>query len=200
VTDPDWKPPPAASAAWSSLLPGAALTIVKLAPDGSEAARYQGEVVGHREDSWLIVHATWTHRTVEVGELAFRPGDELLEWFSPCHLFNAFAVFSPEDYFKGWYANVTHLPRLDVAGDSPVLVWHDLYLDLVGLPDGSFTLRDDDELLASGLADADSALHARILEAQSELIRRFERRLPPFADLSTVTLAQVRHQQNALAP
>ena len=176
------------------------MTIVKLAPDGSEAARYQGEVVGHREDSWLIVHATWTHRTVDVGELAFCLGDELLEWFSPRHRFNAFAVFSPEDHFKGWYANVTHPARLDVASDPPVLVWHDLYLDLVGLPDGSFTLRDDDELLASGLAITDPALHARILEAQSELIRRFERRRPPFADLSTVTPDQVGHQQNALAP
>ena len=63
--------------------------------------------------------------------------------------------------------------------DPPVLIWHDLFLDLVGVPDGSFTVRDDDELLASGLANADPELHARILEAQSELIRRFERRLPP---------------------
>ncbi len=132
---------------------------------------------------------------------SFRSAPEtiLLEWFSPRHPFNAFAVFSPEERFKGWYANVTHPARLDVAADPPVLIWHDLFLDLVGLPDGSFTLRDDDELLASGLANADPELHARILEAQSELIRRFEHRLPPFADLPAMTPSQARHQQNALA-
>ena len=116
-----------------------------------------------------------------------------------CYPFNAFAVFSPDDDLKGWYANVTHPARLDVAADPPVLIWHDLFLDLVGLPDGSFTLRDDDELLASGLANADPELHARIVGAQSELIRRFERRLPPFADLPATTSSRARHQQNALA-
>jgi uncharacterized protein len=199
VTDPDPERPLTATAAWSSLLPGARLTIVKLAPDGSEAARYQGEVVGHREDSWVLVQATWTNRTIELGGLSFCPGDGLLEWFSPLHPFNAFAVFSPMDRFKGWYANVTHPARLNVTTDPPVLIWHDLFVDLVGLPDGSFTLRDDDELLDSGLADADPELHARILGARSELIRRFERWLLPFADLPAMNPSQTGHQQNLLA-
>jgi hypothetical protein len=175
------------------------LTIVKLAPDGSEAARYRGEVVGHGQDSWVLVLATWTTRTIELDGLSFCPGDNLLEWFSPQHQFNAFAVFSPADQLKGWYANVTHPARLDATQDPPVLIWHDLFLDLVGLADGSFTVRDDDELLASGLADIDPELHARILEARSELIRRFQRRLPPFADLSVMTPSRIRHQQNAHA-
>src|SRR5687768_2631374 len=187
------------TATWTSLHPGAELTIVKLAPDGSEAARYQGEVVGHHEDSWMLVRATWTNRTVDIGELSFCSGDSLLEWFSPQYPFNAFAVFSPDDDLKGWYANVTHPARLDVAAETPVLIWHDLFLDLVGLPDGSFTLYDDDELLASGLASADPELHARIIGARSELIRRFERRLPPFADLPAMTPSRAHHQRNVLA-
>jgi hypothetical protein len=190
VTDSGLARPQLSTAAWSSLVPGAGLIIVKLAPDGSEAARYPGEVVGHRHDSWVLVRATWTNRTIELGGLSFCPGDGLLEWFSPRHPFNAFAVFSPGDRLKGWYANVTHPARLEVAMDPPVLIWHDLFVDLVGLPDGSFTVRDDDELLASGLADADQDLHARILGARSELIRRFERRLPPFADSSAMTPSQ----------
>ncbi|HEX2282839.1 MAG TPA: DUF402 domain-containing protein [Thermomicrobiales bacterium] len=185
--------------AWLALLPGAAVTVVKLAPDGSEAARYRGDVVNHCQDSWLLVQATWTHRRIELGGLSFCPGDELLEWFSPRHPYNAFAVFSPQDHFKGWYANVAHSARLDATIDPPVLIWHDLYLDLVGLPDGSFTVRDDDELQASGLADADPELQARIVAARSELIRRFLHRLPPFADVSQMTPSQLRHQQNLLA-
>jgi hypothetical protein len=180
----------------SALLTGTVLAVVKRAPDGSEAARYQGVVVGHRHDSWLLVQATWTNRRIELGGLSFCAGDELLEWFSPRHPFNAFAVFSPEDRFKGWYANVADPVRLDATTDPPVLFWHDLYLDLIGLPDGSFTVHDDDELLASGLPDANPKLHARILEAQSELIRRFQRQLPPFADLSTMTPSRFRDQQN----
>ena len=187
-----------ASAIWSSLIPGTALTVVKLAPDGSEAARYHGEVAGHREDSWLLIQATWTNRTIELEGLSFCPGDQLLEWFSSSDPFNAFAVFSPQDNFKGWYANVAHPARLDATGNPPVLFWHDLYLDLIGLPDGSFTLRDEDELLASGLADADPELHARILEARRELIRRFQGRLPPFADLFTMTPSRIYDQQNLL--
>jgi hypothetical protein len=199
VTDGDLEKNPPASAAWPSLPPGTELTIVKLAPDGIEAARYPGKVVGFCPDSWVLVHATWTNRTVDVGELSFCPGDNLLEWFSPRHPFNAFAVFTPADQLKGWYANVTLPARLDVTQDPPVLIWHDLFLDLVGLPDGSFTLRDDDELLASGLANADPELHACIIGARSELIRRFECRLLPFADLPATALSQAHHQQNALA-
>ena len=182
-----------------SLPPGAELTIVKLAPDGREAARYTVEVVGYHEDSWMLVRATWTYRTVDIGEFSFCPGDSLLEWFSPLYPFNAFAVFSPNHRLKGWYANVTQPARLDIAADPPILIWHDLFLDLVGLPDGSFTLHDDDELLASGIANADPDLHARILDARAELIRRFQCRLPPFADPPAATPSQAHHQQNALA-
>jgi uncharacterized protein len=180
------------SVIWMALPHGSAMTVVKLAPDGSEAARYPGEVAGHREDSWLLVQATWTIHMIELGGLSFCPGDKILEWFSPEHPFNAFAVFSPHDRFKGWYANVAYPARLDTTTDPPVLFWHDLYLDLVGLLDGSFTVRDEDELLASGLADTNPELHARILAARAELIRRFQRRLPPFAEVSTTTTSQFR--------
>jgi hypothetical protein len=174
------------------------MTIIKLAPDGSEAARYPGNVVDHYEDSWLLVQATWTNQMIELSGLSFLPGDQLLEWFSPGHPFNAFAVFSPQDRFKGWYANVAHPARLDTTMAPPALFWHDLYLDLVWLPDGSFTVRDDDELFASGLADTNPGLHACILGARAELIRRFQSRLSPFADVSPRTLFQICDQQNQL--
>jgi hypothetical protein len=198
VTDRDPERHQRETVTWSQLHTGTLLTIVKLAPDGSEAARYQGEVIGLRQDSWLLVQATWTNKTIELGGLSFCLGDELVEWFSPRHSFNAFAVFSPQDRFKGWYANVAYPARLDATMDPSVLFWHDLYLDLVGLPDGSFTVRDDDELLASGLAGTNPELHTRILGARSELIDRFQRGLPPFADVSAMSPSQFRDQQNLL--
>jgi uncharacterized protein len=199
VTDRDREQHELTTGAWSSLPLGADLTVVKLAPDGSEAARYQGEVVGHYPESWVLVLATWSNRTINLGGLSFCPGDTLLEWFSPRHPFNAFAVFSPADQLKGWYANVTHPARLDAGQDPPILIWHDLFLDLVGLADGSFTIRDEDELLASGLPHAEPELYARIREAQSELVRRFEHRLPPFANAPTITARRNHYQQKLLS-
>jgi uncharacterized protein len=198
VTDRELEENQLTTPMWPSLPPGTELIIVKLAPDGSEAARYQGEVVGHCRDSWVLVLATWTHPTIDLGGLSFCPGDKLLEWFSPRQPFNAFAVFSPADWLKGWYANVTHPARIDTTQDPPVLIWHDLFLDLVGLLDGSFTVRDEDELLASGLSHAEPELYARILEAQSELIRRFEHGLPPFADLPALTSLRNRYREKPL--
>jgi uncharacterized protein DUF402 len=158
------------------------VTVIKLAPDGKEAARYPGEVVAfYQSEHWIVVRATWTYRQVDLDGLSFMPGDELLEWFSPDHPFNAFAVNSPGGDLRGWYANVTYPTRLDDSTSPPLLVWHDLYLDLVGLPDGTVTLRDEDELLASGLRETDPQLYKRITEASAELSRRFELGLPPFA-------------------
>lgn len=166
--------------AWDALCPGMALTVVKLAPEGEEVTRYPGVVVATEAPSWVVVRATWAHRLVELDGLQFHPGDQLLEWFSPHYPFNAFAVHDPHGALRGWYANVTYPARLDPQTDPPLLLWHDLYVDLVGLPDGSVTIRDDDELAESGLLTRNPPLHANILAARAELLHRFARRLPPF--------------------
>jgi hypothetical protein len=180
--------------AWSALRPNAMLTVVKLAPDGSEAARYPGKVAaGIEDDGWVVVEATWTHGTMELDGLEFRAGDRLLEWFSPRHPINAFAVLTSGGHLKGWYANVARPARLDLSTDPPGLIWHDLFVDLVGLPDKTFTMRDDDELQASGLHQLDPELHDGILMARCELIRRFEGELPPFTAVSdTARIAALR--------
>jgi hypothetical protein len=175
---------------WSGIAAGTLVRVVKLAPGGEEAARYPGRVVSNTGDGWLVVRATWTYRLVEMDGLAFFPGDDLLEWFSPAYPFNAFAVLTPGRRLRGWYANVTYPAQLDVAVVPPLLTWHDLYVDLVGLPDGSYTIRDDDELAASGLPRRDPTLYEQIVTARAELIERFERRASPFAaDLERLVAA-----------
>ena len=181
----DFPLPESTVDSWLALRPGTMLTVVKLAPDGSEAARYPGEVArGLDPDGWIVVHATWTHRAVELDGLEFRGGDHLVEWFSPRYPLNAFQVLTATGDLKGWYANVTHPAHLDLSTDPPVLFWHDLYVDLVGLPDKTYTIRDDDELEASRLNELDPRLYQRILWARTELIQRFEQQLPPFVEVS----------------
>lgn len=165
---------------WDRLREGDALTMVKLAPDGEEVTRYPGAAVAVRDDGWIVVRATWTHRLVELDGLQFHPGDVLLEWFSAQHWFNAFAVYSPDGLLRGWYGNVTHPAWLETDDEQPRLVWHDLYVDLVGLPDGTVTIRDDDELRDSGLDTRDPSLHAQIVIARGELLRRYQDREAPF--------------------
>lgn len=168
---------------WGDLAPGHALTVIKLAPDGDEVARYPGEVVAIEDGgAWVVVRAVWTRRTVELDGLSFCAGDELLEWFSPDYGFNAFAVHAPDGALKGWYANVTHPARLDVSVVPAALIWHDLYVDLVGLPDGTFTVRDEDELEASALAERDSRLYQQILGGRDAIVDRFRRELVPFRE------------------
>ena len=110
---------------------------------------------------------------------------------------NAFALLTDQGHLKGWYANVTEPARLDTVVNPPLLIWHDLFVDLVGLPDNSFVIRDDDELLASGLRQSCPALHERILEARSDLIRKFEAELPPFvasSQLEKILAVWKRHE------
>jgi protein associated with RNAse G/E len=164
---------------WIDLAPGRDLTVVKLAPDGSEAARYPALVLGV-DAPWLVVEARWVMREVDSAGLRFVPGDTLHEFFSPVHWFNVFAVFSPEGTLRGWYANVTHPTTIDFAAEPPTLAWHDLYVDVILSPDREPVVLDEDELAASGLASTDPELHARILATRDELLRLARARLFPF--------------------
>lgn len=166
---------------WTILPPGTEFAVVKLAPDGSEATRYIAHVLA--EDvapPWVALGATWIRDTVHLDGLDFQPGDTMLEYFSPAHWFNAFAVYGPDGEHRGWYANVTYPATIDPAQDPPVLTWHDLYLDLILLPDGSITIRDEDELEVAGLAGTEPELYTAIQEAAAELRRRAEARVFPF--------------------
>jgi hypothetical protein len=158
---------------WPALSPGTALTVVKLAPDGSEVTRYPGRVItAAAPPPWLVVEARWVNRRVDLDGLAFVPGDTLHEFFSPVDRFNVFAVIAPDGSLRGWYANVTHPTALDLDTDPPNLVWHDLFLDVVALPNGPVTVRDEDELAEANLATADPVLYAAIVETRDDILRR----------------------------
>lgn len=186
---------------WQHLGLGQAITVIKLNPEGAEATRYSAVMVERApEDDWIALRAIWTYERVEIDGLVFNPGDELVEWFSPMQPFNAFAVLSPAGALRGWYANVTYPAYLEPpgAGNPLTLFWHDLYLDLVGLPDDSFVTRDEDELAESGLEARNPSLHREILAAADELARRYMSRQLPFLLLNAATNpdSEPRQSQN----
>jgi len=167
--------------AWSDLVPGAQLTIVKLMPEGQEAARYPGEVIeAGAAAPWIAVRAIWTFREYNLDGLRFCKGDTLHEFFSPEHPFNVFSVYAPDGTLRGWYANVTYPARLDPTTAPPTLYWHDLYIDVVALPDGSVAVRDEDELEDARLAERDPDVYRMITGARDELLRLVAARAVPF--------------------
>lgn len=169
--DGEWRADPASVSMLARLPAEASITVVKRAPDGSETTRYSALVVQTGAPSpWIEVEATWRHRAVNVAGLMFEPGDTLREFFSALHPFNAFALLSPSGSFKGWYGNVTFPAFLTGEVEAPTLVWHDLYLDVVVLSDGSTSLLDDDELAESPLPRSDPGFASAIEAARLDLL------------------------------
>jgi hypothetical protein len=112
--------------------------------------------------------------------LQFIAGDVLHEFFSPVDFMNSFTVFAPGGRLRGWYANVTHPSWIVVETEPMTLFWHDLYIDVVALPDGAVIVRDEDELAASDLSTTDPSLYKTILTARDEIVRRCNAREFPF--------------------
>lgn len=169
--DAGWHPDQASVEALAALTPGAVVTVVKRAPDGSEAARYDATVATTAAPSpWVELVAEWTLPRVDVSGLVFETGDTLREFFSAEHPYNAFAVIGPDDTVRGWYGNVTYPAFMEAASGEDILVWHDLYLDVVILPDGTRHLLDDDELEESSIPSTDPGFAAAIIQARRELI------------------------------
>lgn len=156
---------------------GSPLTIVKLRPDGKEAARYPGKV-RPSPPGWVAIEAHWGYQRMDLGYVVYEPNDLFLEYFSLDQPYNAFAVYGAEEGFKGWYCNVTHPSWVE----DGTLYWHDLYLDVIVKPDGAIQVLDEDELAASGLATRDPRLHAMILHARDRLLQMVHEQAYPFTE------------------
>ncbi len=169
------------------LRPGDPVTVIKRHADGHEATRYPGTVVANGiVGDWVVIEAWWTVGRIVSGGLVFEVGDRLLEWFSPTRWFNVFHVYAPDGISRGWYANVTRPTQFESGGDAPLVIWPDLYLDLIAPEESAPTIYDADELDASGLAQSDPVLHARILTAMDELRALAEEHTGPFGPIEGV--------------
>lgn len=167
-----WQPDLPTLQLWPLLTPHSEILVEKRNELGKDGPVYPATVVESPIPApWIEVRATWTLGNIDVSGLRFEIGDELREFFSPRHPFNAFAVYSPEGAFRGWYGNVTRPARCEQRNGGVLVAWPDLVLDLVMLPDGTTLDRDDDELASSGLPDREPDLTTQIIEAREELRR-----------------------------
>lgn len=157
--------------------PGTTMTIVKLRPDRSEAARYLGEVIASPAD-WVAVRAHWGRPRLDLGYLVFEPDDVFLEYFSLSRPYNAFGIYTSAGTFKAWYCNVTHPSWLE----GTCLFWHDLFVDVIVFPDGRSLMLDEDELTDAGVAEHDPALYRRIIDARDTLLDLVGRGAYPFSE------------------
>lgn len=151
------------------------LTIVKLDPVGRAVARYSGLRVP-ASPGWIAVIAEWTSGPVASGPLQFESGDRLFEYFSVVEPLNAFALYTADGRFKGWYANVS-CPALFIEGE---LWWRDLYIDVIADAAGNVTVLDEEELESSGLQERDPEGYACIIAARDRLLAALATRTYPF--------------------
>lgn len=155
---------------WPELMPGREVFIEKRNEFGKDGPIYPGMIMeSSTPEPWIEVRATWTLYRVQVGGLRFEIGDELREFFSPRHPFNAFAIYSPEGELRGWYGNVTRTARCEPRNDTFLVTWPDMMLDLAMLPDGTSVDLDDDELIESGFPEREPDISRQMLDARETL-------------------------------
>lgn len=155
-------------------------TISKLKPDGSVATSYKATPLP-APDGWVAARAKWVFGRVDIGYYAFEPGDTLDEYFSLDRHYNAFATFRSSGEFVGWYCNITHPTAVDESNRE--IRWHDLYVDILVLPDGIVIVVDEDELADSNLSTADPTLHTQIIAARDEVLELVATNAYPFSEV-----------------
>jgi protein associated with RNAse G/E len=136
------------------------VTVHKLNPQGEELWRYEG-IVLRQDTSSLTLEAHYDHEEEDFHGLTLGRGDRFVETHYSDRWYNVFAVFDANtDQLKGWYCNIVRPATLERGH-----VWSvDLALDLVVLPDGKWTVLDEDEFAALKMAPGERFQALQALE------------------------------------
>lgn len=112
-------------------------------------------IVLHDNGAHVVVRAPWAGAAVrDFGFVRFEDGDVFTEHYWRDRWFSIKEVRDAASELKGWYCDVTRPATVERG----TLVVEDLYLDLWLSADRTTILRlDEDEFLASGLAERDPA-------------------------------------------
>jgi hypothetical protein len=139
---------------------------VRLVKGPRPDVRYRAVVLAD-DGTRVVVRAPWAGSVPrEFGFVTFRPGDVFTEYYWRDRWYTVKEVRAADGTLKGWYCDVTRPAEVGPGG----LVVADLDLDLWLSADRAAVVRlDEDEFLASGLADRDPAAAERARQALDEL-------------------------------
>jgi hypothetical protein len=119
------------------------LTIIKLNTQKKPIIQYQGELI-ERLPHGVVVQASWTLPTRDLGYACFESGDQFTEYFYTDRYFNIFAILSTSGQHKGWYCNIAEPAVLFDDHIEQI----DLLLDVWINPRGEALILDEDEFAA----------------------------------------------------
>jgi predicted RNA-binding protein associated with RNAse of E/G family len=152
------------------------ITVTLLKPGKHTTVTYTAELL-RIDPGHVLIHARWERPRLDLGYVAFDPGDHFYEHFYTERWYNIFELRGEAGALKGWYCNITRPAQIDGA----TIISEDLELDLFVAPDRKRILRLDlDEFAARGLDISDPAAHAAALAALDELERMAQAGMPPF--------------------
>lgn len=152
------------------------ITVIKQNPLGETIIQYQGEIVAHLA-SGVIIEATWTSATYDLGYTRFETGDRFTEYFYTDRRFNIFAIATAAGQQKGWYCNIAE-PAV-IFDDR--LEQIDLLLDVWVSPTGAVLILDEDEFAATTTLSAEQRRHAQ--HGLQALLQMIQTRQAPFSGL-----------------
>jgi hypothetical protein len=145
----------------NAFVPGSAVRVRKLRPDGSEKLAWGG-VVLRADRAGVVVRAAFTLPRVDLGCVTFRRGDVFVEFYYWRRPYTVAQVSAADGTLKGWYGDVCLPPRRSAPGE---LSYVDLELDLWRGADGAVALLDEQEYAgrraAGGFTPAQLAAAAR---------------------------------------
>src|SRR2546423_13683524 len=119
------------------------ITVTKKDAQGQPKIQYKGEVL-ERSAYRIVIQASWTLPTKDLGYTTFEPGDRFTEYYYTDRWFNIFDIATAGGRRKGWYCNVAQPASISKEYIEQV----DLLLDVWVDPDGTPLVLDEDEFEA----------------------------------------------------
>jgi predicted RNA-binding protein associated with RNAse of E/G family len=152
------------------------ITVHLVKPRKQRTVIYEGAIL-LEEPGYMLVHARWERRAMDLGYVVFAPGDHFFEHYYSERWYNIFEVRSAEGMLKGWYCNITR----PACFEGAVVTSEDLELDLFVAPDRQQLLRLDlDEFAALELDVREPEAYDAAIRALHELEAMARAGTPPF--------------------
>lgn len=156
------------------------VTVTKLNWRGQKVYAWQGQVTA-REPGHVLLRATWAGPGVVrvADDVTFEMGDVFHEHYYDDKPYGLWQVLGPDERtLKCWYCNIS--TPADVDDES--IVFRDLLLDVLLLPDGSTRVLDREELAQARAEGLDPTLAALAEQGLDEVLAMIAAGQPPFGD------------------